>query len=105
MPKKHLRLPKLINKVINQEKVNKPFDQTYYHEPGTVPGTIIIDENAEQPNIFLVDYNQTSLTQKQIKYPEECSNYLDTESVSWVDVQGLGNKEIIHRGKLLIYIL
>lgn len=97
MAKKHRRLPKVINKVINKEKVNKPFENEYYHEPGTPPGTLIIDEDAEQPNIFLVDYNQTNLTQKQIKHPEECSNYLDTESVSWVDVQGLGNKEIIHR--------
>jgi len=69
----------------------------FYHEPGTQPGTIIIDENAEQPIIFLIDYNQTELIQKQISYPEECLNYLDTESVSWVDVQGLGSQDILHR--------
>ena len=69
----------------------------FYHEPGTQPGTIIVDENAEQPIIFLIDYNQTELIHKQISYPEECLNYLDTESVSWVDVQGLGSKDILHR--------
>jgi magnesium transporter len=93
MAKKRRRLANIINK----KKINQLFDREYYHEPGTIPGTIIIDENAEQPNIFLVDYNQSNLIQKSIIHPEECSNYLDTESVSWVDVQGLGNKNIIHR--------
>ncbi|ALB39111.1 MULTISPECIES: magnesium/cobalt transporter CorA [unclassified Anabaena] len=77
--------------------MKKSRGKEFYHEPGTQPGTIIVDENAEQPIIFLIDYNQTELIHKQISYPEECLNYLDTESVSWVDVQGLGSKDILHR--------
>lgn len=77
--------------------MQKSHGKEFYHEPGTQPGTIIVDENAEQPIIFLIDYNQTELIRKQISYPEECLNYLDTESVSWVDVQGLGSKDILHR--------
>ncbi|MEA5577945.1 magnesium/cobalt transporter CorA [Anabaena sp. UHCC 0451] len=88
MIKKIRRLPKFINKSSRNE---------YYHQPGTIPGTIIIDENAEHPNIFLFDYNQTNLIREQIINPEDCANYLDTESVSWVDVQGLGNRDILER--------
>jgi len=77
--------------------MEKSWGKEFYHEPGTQPGTIIVDENAEQPIIFLIDYNQTELIHKQISYPEECLNYLDTESVSWVDVQGLGSKDILQR--------
>ena len=77
--------------------MKKSRGKEFYHEPGTQPGTIIVDENAEQPIIFLIDYNQTELIHKQIIYPEECLNYLDTESVSWVDVQGLGSKDILQR--------
>ena len=77
--------------------MKKSWGKEFYHEPGTQPGTIIVDENAEQPIIFLIDYNQTELIHKQISYPEECLNYLDTESVSWVDVQGLGSKDILQR--------
>ncbi|MBD2443903.1 magnesium/cobalt transporter CorA [Dolichospermum sp. FACHB-1091] len=77
--------------------INKSHDKEFFQQAGTPPGTIIVDENAEQPIIFLIDYNQTDLIHKQISYPEECINYLDTESVSWVDVQGLGNKDILHR--------
>ncbi|MFM7406997.1 MAG: magnesium/cobalt transporter CorA [Cuspidothrix sp.] len=79
-------------KLMRKSQVNELF-----HTPGTIPGTIIVDENSEPPNIFLIDYNQTDLIQKQINYPEECMKYLDTNSVSWVDVQGLGNKDILHR--------
>ncbi|MFO5439469.1 MAG: magnesium/cobalt transporter CorA [Dolichospermum sp.] len=77
--------------------INKSHDKVFFQQAGTAPGTIIVDENAEEPIIFLIDYNQTDLIRKQISYPEECINYLDTESVSWVDVQGLGNKDILHR--------
>ncbi|MEA5617180.1 magnesium/cobalt transporter CorA [Cronbergia sp. UHCC 0137] len=91
MPKKRRRIPKIAT------KPNKRKKEEYYHEPGTIPGTIIVDESSEQPIIFLIDYSQTTLTCKQIINPEDCSYYLDTESISWVDVQGLGNKDILHR--------
>jgi magnesium transporter len=88
----------MVKKIRRVSKViHKSHDKEFFHQAGTPPGTIIVDENAEQPIIFLIDYNQTELIQKQISYPEECLNYLDTESVSWVDVQGLGSKDILHR--------
>ncbi|AFZ56396.1 magnesium/cobalt transporter CorA [Anabaena cylindrica FACHB-243] len=88
----------MIKKIHHLPKViTKPFRKSYYHQPGTLPGTIIINENAEPPNIILIDYNQTTLIREQITNPEDCANYLDTESVSWVDVQGLGNQDILER--------
>lgn len=97
MVRKISRLPN-VRKIRSFKKaMNKPYNDEFYHEPGTPPGTLIIDEDAQPPIIFLFDYNQNNLIHKQITHPEECSNYLDTESVSWVDVQGLGNKEILHR--------
>jgi magnesium transporter len=77
--------------------VTKSFRNDYYHQPGTLPGTLIIDENAEFPTIFLIDYNQDSFIRKQVEAPEECLDYLDSESVSWVDLQGLGNQDILQR--------
>ncbi len=88
MVKKNSKVTKLMKKSGVRE---------HFHQYGTIPGTIIVDENSEQPNIFLIDYNQTGLIHKQISYPEECIQYLDTNSVSWVDVQGLGNKDILQR--------
>ncbi|OCQ92857.1 magnesium and cobalt transport protein CorA [Nostoc sp. MBR 210] len=79
------------------KKIRKPNFQDFYHQPGSIPGTLIIDENAEAPTIILFDYNQTNFIHKQLATPEECLTYLDTESVSWVDVQGVGNQDILQR--------
>ncbi|MEH2069850.1 MAG: magnesium/cobalt transporter CorA [Nostoc sp.] len=77
--------------------VNKPFEEEFYHQPGTLPGTIFIDANAPAPIIFLIDYNQTNFIHEQVATPEECSPYLEMETVSWVDVQGLGSQDILQR--------
>lgn len=68
-----------------------------YDQPGSLPGTLLIDADAPPPNIMLYDYNATDLTCKQVAIPEECASYLDTESVTWVDVQGLGCEDILQR--------
>ncbi|BAZ49078.1 magnesium and cobalt transport protein CorA [Nostoc sp. NIES-4103] len=88
MVRKISRIPKVVTKLYKKD---------FYHQPGTIPGTIIVDENAEQPIIFLIDYNHTNFIRKQIATPEECIPYLDKESVTWVDVQGLGNQDILQR--------
>jgi len=71
--------------------------EDFYHQPGSVPGTLNIDENEPPPTIILIDYNQTEFLHQQITTPEECAPYLDTNSVSWVDVQGLGCENTLQR--------
>ncbi|MBW4608785.1 MAG: magnesium/cobalt transporter CorA [Hassallia sp. WJT32-NPBG1] len=77
----------------------KPDDdeEDFFHRPGDMPGTLIVDADAPPPIIFLIDYNETNVIRKQLNTPEECTPYLDRESVSWVDVQGLGSADILHR--------
>ncbi|GAP98177.1 magnesium/cobalt transporter CorA [Leptolyngbya sp. NIES-2104] len=69
----------------------------HYDAPGTIPGTLTIDNDAEPPVIVLIDYNDGKAVRIQIEEPEECTPYLDTESVSWVDVKGLGSEDILLR--------
>ncbi|MGF1589694.1 MAG: magnesium/cobalt transporter CorA [Pleurocapsa sp.] len=66
----------------------------YFHnQPGSMPGTISIADRAKPPEINLIDYNQDRHQYATNLTPEECVAYLDTtESVSWFDVGGLGNK-------------
>ncbi|MEH2162333.1 MAG: magnesium/cobalt transporter CorA [Nostoc sp.] len=77
--------------------LNKPYEDEFHHQPGTIPGTIFIDADAPLPIIFLIDYNQTNFIREQIATPEECVPYIDSESISWVDVQGLGSQDILQR--------
>ncbi|MEM9923028.1 MAG: magnesium/cobalt transporter CorA [Cyanobacteria bacterium P01_D01_bin.50] len=71
------------------------YEEDFYHHPGTIPGTLNIDKDAPETKVTLIDYNQNQVTSKKISIPEDCANYLHTESVSWVDVQGLGNTDIL----------
>jgi len=65
----------------------------FYDKPGSIPGTLSLKADAPPPDIVMIDYNETNATRIKLATPESCASYLDTESVSWVDVLGLGNQE------------
>ncbi|MCY7279107.1 MAG: magnesium/cobalt transporter CorA [Phormidesmis sp. CAN_BIN44] len=69
----------------------------FYDVPGSMPGTLSIEPDAPHPVIVLIDYNEQSAVRLQVETPEECTPHLDTESVSWVDVKGLGSEDILNR--------
>jgi len=77
--------------------VTEPRIDYFYDKPGSLPGTLSIEADATPPVINLIDYNQIDVTCKQVATPEECIPYLDSDSVSWVDVQGLGSENILQR--------
>jgi len=66
-------------------------------EPGAMPGTLTIELDAPAPVITLIDYGEDYALRRMIENPEECAAYLDTETVSWVDVKGLGSEQILQR--------
>jgi magnesium transporter len=69
----------------------------YYDEPGTIPGTLDLEEDALPPTIVLIDYNEAKASRTILESPEACAPHLDSESVSWVDVLGLGNESTWRR--------
>ncbi|MEX0269934.1 magnesium/cobalt transporter CorA [Leptolyngbyaceae cyanobacterium UHCC 1019] len=69
----------------------------HYHTPGEIPGTLDIDPKAPPPVIILIDYSKKGASRRELDTPEEIIPYLDTESVSWVDVKGFGNEDIMQR--------
>jgi magnesium transporter len=75
----------------------RPSQINYFSEAGSMPGTLKIETNALPPVIFIIDYSQESACRDVIAVPEDITPYLDTESVSWVDVQGLGDEGILRR--------
>ncbi|HEY9700684.1 MAG TPA: magnesium/cobalt transporter CorA [Trichocoleus sp.] len=90
-------------KVGEQPKQDDPeeeesyLDDFFFDEPGSMPGTLSIEADASPPTIFLIDYNEEQAVRLKIEAPEDCAPYLDTHSVSWVDVQGLGSENILRR--------
>ncbi len=69
----------------------------HYDEIGVAPGTLVIDENASPTELTLIDYSVSTATRQKLESPEDAAIHLDSESISWIDLQGLGNEEILNR--------
>lgn len=69
----------------------------YYDQQGSTPGTLNIEEDAPPPEIILIDYSEKERVRRVLNNPEDCIPYLDTESVSWIDVLGLGCEDVLQR--------
>jgi magnesium transporter len=79
---------------------NKPEENLFsfhYNRPGTLPGTIRIEQNAAQSEIDLIDYNEKQAVRRTNLTLEDCAADLDTESVSWIDLSGLGSEEVLQQ--------
>lgn len=77
----------------------KSSDRLNYHYdlPGSLPGTLRIQADAQPPELCLIDYDPDHCDQVVLQTPEDCRPYLDRTSVSWIDVQGLGDEAVLQR--------
>lgn len=64
----------------------------FYDVPGSLPGTLSIEANAQTPEITLIDYTPQEAIRINNLMPQSCVSYLEKESVSWFDIAGLGNE-------------
>ncbi len=69
----------------------------FYDSPGDAPGTLKIDKDAKPAQIFLIDYCKDSASRIHLQQPEDCAQYIDSTSVSWLDIQGFGSENTMHR--------
>ena len=81
---------------VKQTEPEEDYDESYYDyhydEPGSVPGTLVIDRDAPAPIVVLIDYEPKVAERIELTSVEECIPFLDTYSVSWIDVHGLGSE-------------
>jgi magnesium transporter len=86
---------------LHSDLVVKPDEEDlfdyYYDQQGSMPGTLNIEQDAPPTEIILIDYNAAERIRLPLEKPEDCLPYLDTESVSWVDVSGLGCEDVLKR--------
>lgn len=69
----------------------------HYDEVGMAPGTLVIDDDASPTELTLIDYSENSAVRQKLRSPEEAAEHLDTHSISWIDLQGLGNEDVLNR--------
>jgi magnesium transporter len=68
------------------------------HPPvGAAPGTLVIPSTSPRPVITLIDYGPADVVERKITDPSELPAYLDTETITWVEVEGLGDEALIRQ--------
>ena len=73
----------------------------FYDIPGSEPGTLNIEPDAKPSRIVLIDYDETHAIRKVDVSPNALRPYLGSDTVSWMDVQGLGSELILKQvGKI-----
>jgi magnesium transporter len=70
----------------------------HYDLPGSLPGTLRIHTDALPPELCLIDYDDSGqCEQTTLANPEDCQPYLNRTSITWIDVQGLGDEAVLQR--------
>ncbi|MEP7026962.1 MAG: magnesium/cobalt transporter CorA [Candidatus Eisenbacteria bacterium] len=63
--------------------------------PGSRPGTLVIPEGSPPPKIHLVRYAADRVESVPVAHPDEIPAMLRSDEVTWVDVQGFGDEEVL----------
>src|SRR5574340_920893 len=66
---------------------------------GLPPGTLIHigKQRAEAPKITVIDYDESSFQEKELKTVEECFPYKDKTTLTWINIDGLHQQEVLEK--------
>lgn len=97
MTQSHSHSSAPLGKPYGDEDDDEDYFDYFFDQPGSEPGTLRIDEDATPSKIVLIDYTEAKARRKVNLSPRECLPYLESNSVSWIDVQGLGSEAILRQ--------
>jgi len=69
--------------------------QKHNPEVGARPGTLAIPPDSPPPKITVVQYDREGVERHEVVDPKELRALENTDRVTWVDVQGLGDENVI----------
>src|SRR4030043_137051 len=66
---------------------------------GLPPGTLVHigEKKSETPKITIMDYDEANFQEKEIKTIEECLVLKDKPTITWINIDGLHQVEILER--------
>ncbi len=68
------------------------------HPPaGSRPGTLVIPAGALPPKIHVLDYGPDAVEERDVASVEDLAAFIERDTVTWVDVQGIGDEAAIRR--------
>ena len=63
--------------------------------PAVQPGTLKVKPQFDPPRIRTLTYDQRELQEEEINDPETLKDAIRPGRVTWIDVQGLGNRDVL----------
>jgi len=81
------------------KKKPKKRTQNYKKHVGQIPGALVYNGTKESSNLFIetFDYNTDFVTEKELKTVEEVFSYKLTDSVTWINLNGLNHIDEIEK--------
>ncbi|MEW5923940.1 MAG: magnesium/cobalt transporter CorA [Candidatus Zixiibacteriota bacterium] len=66
---------------------------------GLRPGTVVFvgEQKVEKVHIRVIDYDETNLGEKDVTSVEECFPFKDSPTVTWINIDGLHDVEVIEK--------
>ncbi|MBN1913203.1 MAG: magnesium/cobalt transporter CorA [Candidatus Omnitrophica bacterium] len=66
---------------------------------GQAPGSIIYvgERKVEKPSISIIDYDEKNFQEKEVKNIEECFPFKESPTITWINIDGLHDTEIISK--------
>ncbi|MCX5814450.1 MAG: magnesium/cobalt transporter CorA [Proteobacteria bacterium] len=66
---------------------------------GLLPGTLIHigEQKTENSRITLIDYDETQFKEMEISSIEECSSFKDKPTITWINIEGIHDVEVIEK--------
>ncbi|MEZ5336250.1 MAG: hypothetical protein R2741_14000 [Methanolobus sp.] len=77
----------------------RKFTSRVSKKAGMAPGSLIHvgDERTEKPVITLIDYDRDNYQEKIVENVEECFPFKDYPTVTWINVDGIHQVDIIEK--------
>ncbi|MCG6987576.1 MAG: magnesium/cobalt transporter CorA [Gemmatimonadetes bacterium] len=97
-PKSRRLVPKAVNP-LHQIRVMGRLVRRAVKKPGTAPGTLVHsgEKKVERTLIRYIDYDADELHEAEVPDVSACLSMKDSPTVSWVDVDGLHDVELVQR--------
>lgn len=74
----------------------------HHDKPGVAPGTLVPPPDSHPSTITLIAYGEKDITEKSLSSINEITDYIGTWPVSWINIDGLANVDILEElGKIL----
>jgi len=66
---------------------------------GLPPGTLVHigEKKTEEPKITFIDYDESHVEEREVKTVEECFVFKDKPTVTWINMDGLHQVEILEK--------